>query len=162
MQCYWENCNVFTTEISSHIQTHIENQKEHKCLWVGCKRFNEKQSSKYTLQAHVRKHTNDRPYQCNKCIKQYTRSDALNKHLKTHAKVEEEMEELISKKEILLNRVTFMKMQIENEAQKRLRLLQEINVASNSLYDRVVRKVDKRIKEKYLNGEKLWEKYLEK
>lgn len=94
-ECKWNNCGQNQEdELIQHVNTHIESQTEYMCLWENCKKYGERQSSKYALQAHVRKHTNDRPYACNKCTKQYTRSDALNKHAKAHIKLEEEINDL--------------------------------------------------------------------
>ncbi|EJW04746.1 hypothetical protein EDEG_01036 [Edhazardia aedis USNM 41457] len=94
MECLWDGCNLFIEDdITKHIQKHIEKQSEYMCMWKDCKRYKEKQANKYTLQAHVRKHTNEKPFQCKRCDKKYTRSDALNKHTKHHQRADAEFEE---------------------------------------------------------------------
>lgn len=125
MECKWKGCNEYLEEeIIQHVGTHIELQTEYMCLWEGCKKYGEKQSSKYALQAHVRKHTNDRPYGCSKCTKQYTRSDALNKHLKNHAKLEDEINDLNYKLENIIMRKEALQIQ-HNRTLEEGRILSE-------------------------------------
>ncbi|KAM0687023.1 hypothetical protein COBT_001745 [Conglomerata obtusa] len=135
MQCYWEGClEINIEDITAHINKHIESQKDnYTCMWEGCKRYGEKQSNKYTLQAHVRKHTNEKPYKCNKCTKKYTRSDALNKHLKHHQKMEEEMDELISISNVLLARKKIITIEIENEICNKNRKNQYIEILNKHI-----------------------------
>lgn len=161
MLCNWDGCEENVDEnITAHINAHIESQKTYACMWKGCKRFNEKQSNKYTLQAHVRKHTNERPYQCSKCSKQYTRSDALNKHIKNHQKVEEETEELIAQLNIMQLRKRIATASVEFESERRIRIMQDIQTATQKLYENVYARVNNNIIKLNEKGESCWTKYL--
>lgn len=146
MKCDWENCDESSVEdITTHINKHIECQKEHNaCMWIGCKRFKEKQSNKYTLQAHVRKHTNEKPYKCTKCTKKYTRSDALNKHFKHHTKLEEELEELVSRNNTLYMQNKMLTYQIENEITKNKRNLDNVEILNKKIIETYLENVKRK------------------
>lgn len=146
MKCDWEDCDESSVEdITAHINKHIELQKEYNaCMWIGCKRFREKQSNKYTLQAHVRKHTNEKPYKCTKCTKKYTRSDALNKHLKHHTKLEEEMEELISRNNVLFMQKRMLVNQIESETVKLKRNTFNLEILNNKIIENYLENVKRK------------------
>ncbi|KAB5593766.1 Transcription factor steA [Ceratobasidium theobromae] len=40
------------------------------------------------LQEHIRSHTVDKPYQCDRCFKQFSRTDNLSQHHQTHARAD--------------------------------------------------------------------------
>ncbi|VDL59586.1 unnamed protein product [Hymenolepis diminuta] len=56
-------------------------QKLHFC-WICCKLYGKTSH----LSAHLRNHSNTRPYKCNffNCTKAFTRSDELQRHIRTH------------------------------------------------------------------------------
>lgn len=85
MKCRWEDCEVSSpSDFKEHVEEHIKHLAEYRCLWEGCARNREELSNKYALQAHVRIHTGDKPFKCTKCFKNFSRADALNKHVKRH------------------------------------------------------------------------------
>lgn len=104
MKCGWDFCNkdiIDTNEsndnIKAHVDAHIKDITVFKCMWDGCPRNGELFSNKYALQAHMRIHTGDRPFKCQECQKDFSRADALNKHMKRHGMEEENIEMLTSK-----------------------------------------------------------------
>ncbi|TBU02266.1 hypothetical protein CWI39_1195p0010 [Hamiltosporidium magnivora] len=124
MECNWLECNWLdckykakdSNDLTLHVNTHIEKQSDtYMCLWLKCQKYGEKQFSKYTVQAHVKRHTGDRPFKCNQCDKSYTRSDALNKHLKKHEIVTHNINMLVNKSFYLNLMLQSVDFKIRNE-----------------------------------------------
>lgn len=88
--CEWSDCKEWFLDLSdlvTHLNEHIGFKKgEYSCEWAGCNRKGVSQTSRFSLIAHVRSHTGERPFDCPipECDKSFTRSDALAKHQKQH------------------------------------------------------------------------------
>ena len=93
--CGWSDCNNkfdSISELVNHINdSHINSlNSESICLWGGCDRFNQPFHNRTSLNAHIRRHTGERPFVCSQCQKSFSRSDALSKHLKSHLEINTE------------------------------------------------------------------------
>lgn len=89
--CGWEGCSkkfVVLKQLVEHLsEDHVGFKKEaYCCRWVDCPRANNAQASRFALISHIRSHTGEKPYTCPApgCPREFTRSDSLNKHVKTH------------------------------------------------------------------------------
>ncbi len=99
MKCLWKDCNMDldNSNIKEHVDKHAKESTDNICLWEDCPRNKELLSNKYALQAHMRIHTGDKPFKCRICEKFFSRTDALNKHLKKHELEEKQKINAISK-----------------------------------------------------------------
>lgn len=90
--CRWDGCDtemINTAALVEHLQkVHLlVNKKGNKyaCEWEGCSRRGVPQPSRFALVSHMRSHTGEKPFFCSvpECDKNFTRSDALAKHMRT-------------------------------------------------------------------------------
>ncbi|KAK4702100.1 hypothetical protein P7C70_g4124, partial [Phenoliferia sp. Uapishka_3] len=101
-QCQWGNCMAEFYELEPLIE-HIHavhafpiNPQDvgtkkaliYNCEWRDCPRVGKNQTSKFALVGHIRSHTGEKPFNCPRpeCDKSFTRTDALQKHMRTQHK----------------------------------------------------------------------------
>lgn len=88
--CKWSGC--FQTLPSLHaLVSHLQEdhfglrRARYACEWEKCSRKGLLQPSRFALVSHMRSHTGEKPFYCTvpECDRNFTRSDALAKHLRT-------------------------------------------------------------------------------
>ena len=66
-------------KLKTHEREHDNGNDELKCIICG-KRL----SSKQVLDLHMKRHTNERPYQCDVCMKGFIQKSNYNNHMKNN------------------------------------------------------------------------------
>lgn len=88
--CKWTGCSQTLPSLHALV---IHLQEDHfglrrakyACEWQDCTRKGILQPSRFALVSHMRSHTGEKPFYCTvpECDRNFTRSDALAKHLRT-------------------------------------------------------------------------------
>lgn len=84
--CQWNGCGrsfETSTILGEHIVSSHLDGESFFCQWGGCQKRNDAFPSKSSLMAHLRSHSGEKPHWCSICDKRFSRSDALNKHIKS-------------------------------------------------------------------------------
>lgn len=90
VQCKWESCDIIQSSLHALVH-HLQNdhfglrRAKYSCEWEDCPRKGIHQPSRFALVSHMRSHTGEKPFYCTvpECDRNFTRSDALSKHLRT-------------------------------------------------------------------------------
>lgn len=91
LECKWMNCNctfasadqLYTHLCDDHVGRKSTNNLSLACRWGSCKVITVKRDH---ITSHIRVHVPLKPYKCEFCRKQFKRPQDLKKHVKTHAK----------------------------------------------------------------------------
>ncbi|KAH7882740.1 STE-12 alpha [Phlebopus sp. FC_14] len=73
------------TEVHSTATGKLVTSKAFACPLYSCRRLFKRMEH---LKRHLRTHTMERPYECDRCKKRFSRSDNLNQHLRIHARAD--------------------------------------------------------------------------
>ena len=95
LKCQWKKCTFIgkskdKEDLTKHLkEKHINTQKNSrqlKCLWVGCKSFNQPSVSFSWVERHVIDHVDTKPIACimTGCTKKFRTNEDLDKHVQTH------------------------------------------------------------------------------
>ncbi|CAO3577540.1 unnamed protein product [Absidia cylindrospora] len=94
MKCLWKNCGtirVGVRDLTDHIvSAHVGGGKPlYRCEWENCRRSHKPFTKRHKICNHLRVHTGERPFVCDKpgCEKRFSRLDSLTTHIKTHSTV---------------------------------------------------------------------------
>lgn len=88
--CHWIGCGLQQPDLSTFV-AHIQDEhlgvrkSRYSCEWENCPRRGMIQPSRFALVSHMRSHTGEKPFYCTvpECDRNFTRSDALAKHMRT-------------------------------------------------------------------------------
>ncbi|CAE6534719.1 unnamed protein product [Rhizoctonia solani] len=78
--------DIYTTQQSQDVSSGLVTcTKAYVCPLYSCGRLY--REPRY-LREHIRSHTTDKPYQCDRCYKKFSRTDLLTQHHQTHARAD--------------------------------------------------------------------------
>lgn len=160
MDCKWKGCEEKEVEdMSSHIKIHIRDQKDNVCLWEGCNRFNEANSSRGGFYTHCKSHTGDKNYKCTICNIDFSSVNVYYRHKRKHVLLER-------KEEVNIARISLLGYLLEFHKQRKADLISDFEFKKNNL--KFINSEIVEIIKKYVKGNniysdaKLWDEYLKK